>query len=394
MMGCDTTGVEPAFSLVSHNSLAGGGSMTIVNGVVERALYHLGYDDTVVRKINAELADGGSDIRRFIRPEHAPVFQAAVGEDAIDSMGHVKMVAAIQPHLSQAVSKTVNMPSDCTVEDVERVYVEAWRMGLKGISIYRDGSKATQVLRSEPKPDALQIGVIAEMMDTAASAKFPDGWVLEVLPPNQAHESVRLAVERVPQPHRRHMPRERQATVVKFVIDGHKGYLTIGLHEDGTVGEIFLNGIGKDGSTLRGMADAWATDFSIGLQHGVPLETLVRKHAHVRFPPEGATGDPDVPTATSIPDFVVRKIAALYLDADTCEELGVLSAEIKRRMTERLDMQAPGGLKFALESVGEATIAMPVTHDVGASCRQCGGMLQRTGSCWICQTCFASTGCG
>lgn len=208
---------------------------------------------------------------------------------------------------------------------------------------------------------------------------------------------------------RRRMPRERGGLTVKFVIDGQKGYLTTGVYDDGTLGEIFLNGVGKDGSTLRGMMDAWATDFSIGLQHGVPLEVLVRKHAHVSFPPAGPTGDPDVPMATSIVDYVARKLAAIFLSTDSCEELGVLSSGVKQRMIERLDMQEQVHVVevpsiqsmnghvttvVAVEATEASQLRLTVAPDLGTACRECGGMLQRTGTCHTCSQCGYNTGCG
>lgn len=431
MMGCDTTGIEPGFSLVSHKSLAGGGTMVMVNGMVERALYQLGYDDTVVQRINAEIRDGSGNVADFIRPEHRPVFATAVGSNSIDPMGHVKMVAAVQPFLSQGVSKTVNMPEECTPEDIRDVYVASWRMGLKSISIYRDNSKATQVLSTKPKaqPEVLMTDKVKKM------GLDPEKWTLEVLTSQDDQirdEGLRAIAERYIEaqrtelptllaptpPQRRRMPRQRKAEVVKFEIAGHDGYFTVGMYDDGTPGEIFLNGIGKDGSTLRGFADQWATDFSIALQYGTPLETLIRKHAYVKFPPEGPTGDPDVPIATSIPDYIARKLAAMFLDADTCEELGVMTDEVRNRkametmptatasdiVVERSSVTGmiSGMLPFAGDQSPMMAALVSATtgnghHEtsaVGASCDKCGGSMRRTGSCWICETCYASTGCG
>lgn len=427
MLGCDTTGVEPAFSLVTHKSLAGGGTMTMVNGMVARSLFFLGYDDTIVRRINQELQRGAGDVTQFLRPEHQDVFRTAVGDHSIDPMGHVKMVAAVQPFLSQGVSKTVNMPGDCTVEDVEEIYIEAWRMGLKGISIYRDGSKATQVLRSKPKTDWKNGSTIKIISGSVMGSSAPHPPLVHVdeveLMPEDIHIQGQAAdmgigykvpevspeqlkkfglYKEFPVDNRERMPRERNARVVKFSIDGHEGYLTAGTYEDGRLGEIFLNGIGKDGSTLRGILDAFATDFSIGVQYGVPLETLVRKHAHVTFPPSGPTGDPEVPMATSIVDYIARKLAAMFLDIDVCEELGVLTQAVKQRMTDRLNAESDTQSHLQtymssdnriLQSVSSAVLSMN-TRDTGQACRQCGGMMQRTGTCYSCPQCFATTGCG
>jgi len=398
MLGCDTTGIEPAFSLVSYKSLAGGGSMKIVNGVVARALFGLGYDDTLVMNINRHLNDG-RDVCDFVRPEHQRIFQTSVGDNSISPLGHVRMVAAVQPFLSQGISKTVNMPEDSTPDDIKSVYVTAWKLGLKSISVYRDNSKATQVLATKPKVTG-EVKLISEEVE----------------------------IELVQTPQRRRMPRQRDARIIKFSIDGHEGYLHTGMYESGELGEIFLSGIGKDGSTLRGICDAFATDFSIALQYGVPLETLVRKHAHVAFPPSGPTGDPDVPVASSIVDYIARKLAAMFLPPDICEELGVLSPEVKRRMSQALDEQAfaiyvrpdpkPDRIDQGVDLSPMASLVnggLPLagrdpaitaawytgsngnrstTPDIGQACRQCGANMQRTGTCWSCPTCFATTGCG
>lgn len=391
-MGCDTTGVEPAFSLVTYKKLAGGGSMTMVNGSVQKALTRLGYTDTEVGTIMHCVANDGSDLLQLIRPGHHGIFQTAVGENPISPMGHIKMVGAVQPFLSQGVSKTVNLPESATPADIREVYIKAWQLGLKSVALYRDNSKATQVLHTKPKSK------------NGSKIEFISGQV-KTSPPGQSEVNLVMIDEVGPFvsiPERRRMPRQRKAEVVKFEIDGHEGYLTMGMYEDGTLGEIFLNGIGKDGSTLRGMADAFATDFSIALQYGVPLKTLVSKHAHVNFPPSGPTGDPDVPIATSIPDFIARKVAAMFLDADDCEELGVLSSEVKQRMTARLEvdptytalMDIPvqsAAPYMNMNAVGATTTAIP--RDIGPACK-CGGNMQRTGTCWSCPSCGANTGCG
>ena len=225
------------------------------------------------------------------------VFDVAVGERAISAMGHVKMMAAAQPFISGAISKTVNLPESVTVEDVAEVYSEGWKLGLKALAIYRDGSKTAQALRTETKKDA-------------------------------AEEPVQVVDAK---PTRRRMPRERQSLTHKFSIAGHEGYITAGMYEDGSVGEIFLTDIGKEGSTLRGMMNAFATSISIALQYGVPLETLVRKFSYMRFDPEGITGNPEIPFAKSMPDYIMRWLASRFLDADIHEELGILTAEVRAR---------------------------------------------------------------
>jgi ribonucleoside-diphosphate reductase alpha chain len=258
LMDCDTTGVEPDFSLVKFKELVGGGQMTIVNKTVPLALETLGYSREVADQIVAYVHEQGTIVGApGLADEHLPVFDVAVGERAISHMGHIKMMGAVQPFISGAISKTVNMPAETTVEDIADAYVQAWRLGVKALAIYRDGSKTAQALRT----------------DAQDKKDEPAAEVVEVA-----------------RPARRKMPKERESITHKFSIAGHEGYITAGKYEDGTVGEIFLTDIGKEGSTLRGMMNAFATSVSISLQYGVPLETLVRKFSYMRFDPEGATG--------------------------------------------------------------------------------------------------------
>src|ERR671921_2369886 len=265
LMDCDTTGIEPDFSLVKFKELVGGGQMTIVNQTVPLALETLGYSEAEIEEIEAHLAEQATIVGApGLKDEHLSVFDVAVGERAIAAMGHVKMMAAAQPFLSGAISKTVNLPESVTVEDVAEIYSEAWKLGLKALAIYRDGSQTAQALKTD--------GGTKTADEAAAEA----------------------AVEPA-RPVRRRMPSERQSLTHKFSIGGHQGYITAGEYEDGTLGEIFLTDIGKEGSTLRGMMNAFATAISLGLQYGVPLETLVRKFAYVRFEPEGITRNPEIP---------------------------------------------------------------------------------------------------
>ncbi len=245
------------------------------------------------------------------------MFDVAVGERAISHMGHIKMMAAAQPFISGAISKTVNLPAEATVEDVADTYMQGWKLGLKALAIYRDGSKTAQALRTE-----------------AQDAKDDDA---EAAPAAQEQR-----------PLRRRMPRERQSITHKFSIAGHEGYITAGMYEDGSVGEIFLTDIGKEGSTLRGMMNAFATSISIALQYGVPLETLVRKFSYMRFDPEGITTNPEIPFAKSMPDYIMRWLASRFLDVDLQEELGILTPEVRARKSEqealmRGDTAGPAG---------------------------------------------------
>ena len=399
LMDCDTTGIEPDFSLVKFKELVGGGQMTIVNRTVPPALRSLGYTDHEVEQIEAHLAEHGNIIGApGMRDEHLSVFDVAVGERAITAMGHVKMMAAAQPFISGAISKTVNLPESVSVEDVAEVYTEGWKLGLKALAIYRDGSKTAQALRSDKKKE--------EPAEAPVAPQLVDA-----------------------NPTRRRMPRERQSLTHKFSIAGHEGYITAGMYEDGSVGEIFLTDIGKEGSTLRGMMNAFATSISIALQYGVPLETLVRKFSYMRFDPEGITGNPEIPFAKSMPDYIMRWLASRFLDADVHEELGILTPEVRARKASqealmRGDTAGPpaeaegpangvgnghagnGGNGGATVTPSASPAASAFTDeppalpaalqglDLGPACAQCGGMMQRTGSCYTCSSCGNNTGCG
>ena len=407
LMDCDTTGIEPDFSLVKFKELVGGGQMTIVNRTVPLALQTLSYDDEQVEQILAYVNEHGTIVGApDLAEEHLPVFDVAVGERAISHMGHLKMMGAVQPFISGAISKTVNMPETVTVEDIADAYVEAWRLGIKALAIYRDGSKTAQALRTDAQKDA------PAPKDT------------------EIRKAVADALAKAP-PKRKRMPRERQSLTHKFSIGGHEGYITAGMYEDGTVGEIFLTDIGKEGSTLRGMMNSFATAISIALQYGVPLETLVEKFSYMRFEPEGMTSNPEIPFAKSMPDYIMRWLASRFLDADLQEELGILTPAVRARQAAQEaasshlgDVAKPrdaddeqksedsgktngngnGNGAKAASQARPATAALtdepPVIPalrkglDLGPACQQCGGMMQRTGSCYTCSSCGFNTGCG
>jgi ribonucleoside-diphosphate reductase alpha chain len=401
LMDCDTTGVEPDFSLVKFKELVGGGQMTIVNKTVPLALERLGYGESEIDQIGAYIQEHGTIIGApGLKDEHLPVFDVAVGQRAISHMGHIQMMGAVQPFISGAISKTVNMPHEATVEDIADAYIQAWRLGVKALAIYRDGSKTAQALRTDAH----------QGKDEPAAAE-----------PVEA-----------PKPARRRMPKERQSLTHKFSIAGHEGYITAGTYDDGTVGEIFLTDIGKEGSTLRGMMNAFATSVSISLQYGVPLETLVRKFSYMRFDPEGATGNPEIPFAKSMPDYIMRWLASRFLDVDCQEELGIMTPEVRARKAAqealmRGDTAAPvveeptngsgnghtngggngaptakaggngGAAKPAASALTDEPPVIPAKLqglDLGPACGQCGGMMQRTGSCYTCSSCGNNTGCG
>ena len=398
LMDCDTTGVEPDFSLVKFKELVGGGQMTIVNRTVPLALQTLGYGEQEVEQIEAYLAEHGTIIGApALKDEHLAVFDVAVGERAISHMGHLQMMGAVQPFISGAISKTVNLPQDATIEDIADAYIQAWRLGVKALAIYRDGSKTAQALRTEAKDEAPAPSDVDALVDAAVRKALAEAG-----------------------PRRKRMPRERQSITHKFSIAGHEGYITAGMYEDGSVGEIFLTDIGKEGSTLRGMMNSFATAISIALQYGVPLETLVQKFSYMRFEPEGITGNPEIPFAKSMPDYIMRWLASRFLDTDAQEELGILTPAVRARKTAqdtaqaRSDTAGPanGGTTAPVEEAGvdtgmdpapaasALTDSPPVVParlqglDLGPACSQCGGMMQRTGSCYTCSSCGNNTGCG
>jgi ribonucleoside-diphosphate reductase alpha chain len=390
LMDCDTTGIEPDFSLVKFKELVGGGQMTIVNQTVPLALETLGYSGTQIEQIRAHLMERGTIVGApGLKDEHLPVFDVAVGERAISPMGHMKMMAAAQPFISGAISKTVNLPESATVEDIASIYTEGWKLGLKALAIYRDGSKTAQALKT-------------------------DGGT------KTADEAAEAAAVEPARPVRRRMPTERQSLTHKFSIGGHEGYITAGEYDDGSLGEIFLTDIGKEGSTIKGMMNAFATAISLGLQYGVPLETFVRKFAYVRFEPEGITRNPEIPFAKSMPDYIMRWLASRYGDADLHEELGILTQEIRaRKAAEAAAMRgdtagpaetdaaepknggnggsghsAPKPAASALTDEPPSVPAKLQGLELGPACAMCGGMMQRTGSCYTCSSCGNNTGCG
>jgi ribonucleoside-diphosphate reductase alpha chain len=389
LMDCDTTGIEPDFSLVKFKELVGGGQMTIVNRTVPMALETLGYSASEIEQIEAYINDKGTIVGApGLKDEHLPVFDVAVGERAISHMGHIKMMAAAQPFLSGAISKTVNLPQTATIDDIADAYIQGHKHGLKALAIYRDGSKTAQALRTDAQDEA------------------------------EADEPIE------PAPVRRKMPRERESITHKFSIAGHEGYITAGKYEDGSIGEIFLTDIGKEGSTLRGMLNAFATAISIGLQYGVPLETFVKKFSYMRFDPEGITGNPEIPFAKSMPDYIMRWLGSRFIDdLDELEDLGILTPEVRARKEAQLAMftddtagpsnggngngsaepqaetiHQPGKTVAAAEAMTDTPPVVPAKlaagGDLGPACEQCGGMMQRTGSCYTCSSCGNNTGCG
>ena len=351
MMDCDTTGIEPDLALVKHKKLVGGGVIKIVNNTVPQALIRLGYTPAQVEKIVSHIdATGAIEGAADIKPEHLAVFDCsfrpANGTRSIHYMGHVRMMSAVQPFISGAISKTINMPEESTVEDVMSAYIEAWKLGLKAVAIYRDNSKRVQPLSA---------GGRTEKKETAAAA--------------QATERI------VYRPVRRKLPDERRSITHKFSIGGHEGYITVGMYEDGSPGELFIT-MAKEGSTISGLMDAFATAVSFSLQYGVPLKFLVDKFSHVRFEPSGWTGSPQIPYAKSIMDYIFRWLGVKFLGP----EYGVTEAgeTTTLRPTEPDPQQA---LPFDA-----------VTPDAPL-CSECGSIMTRNGSCYKCGNCGGTSGC-
>ena len=359
MMDCDTTGVEPDLAVVKFKKLVGGGVMKIVNQTVPSALSRLGYSTAEVRAIVEYVDERGTiEGAPFLRTEHLPVFDCAVtpsgGTRSIHYMGHVKMMAAVQPFLSGAISKTVNMPQEATVEEISNAYVEAWKLGLKSIAIYRDGSKRTQPL------------------NTMASV------------PTDATEDA------AGRPVQRKLPVERNAITHKFNIAGHEGYITVGMYEDGTPGEIFIN-MSKEGSTVSGLMDAFARAISYALQYGVPLEVLVDKFSHTRFEPSGYTGNRDIPYAKSITDYIFRWLALKFMPLEKRAEAGI----VEREVPAPAPTPPNGPTGNANVTPVAATPRSPESQRMedAPPCSVCGSIMVRNGSCYKCLNCGTTSGC-
>jgi ribonucleoside-diphosphate reductase alpha chain len=403
MMDCDTTGIEPDFSLVKFKKLVGGGSMQIVNQTVPRALKSLGYQDEQVEAIVEYIAEHGHVVNApSLRPEHYEVFDCAMGERAISPMGHVRMMAAVQPFISGAISKTVNMPETATVEDVENIYFQGWKFGLKALAIYRDNCKVGQPLSDgKGKND----GTKAEAKVEAATA-----------PAGLSH------------PVRKRLPKKRTSVTTSFSVAGAEGYMTAGMYDDGSLGEVFLK-LGKQGSTLAGVMDAFSISLSIALQHGVPLETYIQKFTNMRFEPAGMTDDPDIRIAQSVMDYIFRRLALDHLPAETRATLGIFSAEERAAQVagsygtsastagvveedevdlETLRSSAPTeaptkpeapAAKAAGKSVKEAHSSAELLELVTGTatdaplCMTCGTKMRPAGSCYVCEGCGSTSGC-
>jgi ribonucleoside-diphosphate reductase alpha chain len=368
MMDCDTTGIEPDIALVKYKKLVGGGMLKIVNQTVPIALRRIGYPEAQVSEI-LQYIDENDTIEGapHLRPDDLAVFDCAFkpakGSRTIHYMGHVKMMAAAQPFISGAISKTVNMPEQATPEDIMEVYLEGWRMGLKAIAIYRDGSKRSQPLNTalDDKKQARTIAAIA----------------------SEAPREPARAV-------RRKLLDERRAITHKFDIQGHEGYITVGIYEDGTPGEIFLV-MSKEGSTISGLMDAFATSISLALQYGVPLEVLVKKFAHTRFEPSGFTKNPEIPIAKSITDYIFRWLASKFLSGTQQEAIGIVRRE---PIVEIEAPAAPAAAPIKPATVDSSPIKISfVGQEDAPACSDCGSIMIRNGTCYKCLNCGGTSGC-
>ncbi|HSD56050.1 MAG TPA: vitamin B12-dependent ribonucleotide reductase [Candidatus Saccharimonadales bacterium] len=397
MMDCDTTGIEPDFALVKHKNLVGGGSMAIVNQTVPRALKSLGYTQSQSNDIVAYIAEHNTVVDApHLKKEHYDVFACAVGDNAIHYLGHVKMMAAVQPFISGAISKTVNMPESATVEEIEQLHIDAWKMGLKAIAIYRDNCKVAQPLSGKKKEEKKE--------DTPAVATAP------VAPtPVAAVEAVadKIVVKGAV---RRELPRRRTGRTYEFKLADLKGFFTVSEFEDGTLGELFIN-VSKQGSTLSGLMDSFAISVSHGLQYGVPLKSYVRTLMSSSFAPSGITDDPDIRTASSITDYIFRRLALDYLSFDDRLELGLASFDdmpTEEQTVLLTDDQTTDGklvevektetLKVVQEKAAPAPaltaeVKKPSADSSAPLCYNCGNQTQRAGSCYVCSSCGSTTGC-
>jgi ribonucleoside-diphosphate reductase alpha chain len=385
MMDCDTTGIEPDFSLVKFKKLVGGGSMQIVNQTVPAALRKLGYAEETIEAIVEFIATNGHVIDApGLKLEHYEVFDCALGARSIAPMGHVRMMAACQPFLSGAISKTVNLPEDATVEEVEEVYFEAWKMGVKALAVYRDNCKVGQPL-SDGK---------AKKKDAPVDAQV------------------------IASPVRKRLPKSRPATTTSFAVGGAEGYMTAGAYADGALGEVFLK-LGKQGSTLAGVMDAFSIAVSIGLQYGVPLETFVEKFTNLRFEPAGMTDDADIRMAQSMMDYIFRRLALDYMPFEQRSAMGLYTSAERQAALDNGGEYAPiagsdtpkAVAPVAAPAVVKADVkieAAPVAQTIGSSsdllesmgiksdaplCMTCGVKMRMSGACFVCEGCGNTSGC-
>ena len=386
LMDCDTTGIEPDLGLVKTKKLVGGGTMSIVNQTIPRALAKLGYSQEAIDSIIAYI-----DLNKTIvgapglAAEHLPVFACSMGDNTIHYSGHVRMMGAAQPFLSGAISKTVNMPEDATVEEVEQLHIDAWRLGVKAVAIYRDNCKVGQPLSTTKKDSELEDESVPAHHAHELDAKIAE---LESALANERVRANTVVVGAV----RERLPRRRHSSTFAFRVADCEGYVTVGEYDDGRPGEVFIK-VSKQGSTLAGIMDAFSISLSLGLQHGVPLMTYVRKYVSMKFEPAGITDDAELRIATSLVDYIFRRLALDYLNPAEREELGVQSTE------ERMQPTLPGVEEVATPStsitgltIAPTTLARAEQRDA-PYCYSCGNSMQRAGSCYVCSSCGTTSGC-
>jgi ribonucleoside-diphosphate reductase alpha chain len=407
LMDCDTTGIEPDLGLVKTKKLVGGGTMSIVNQTVPRALRRLGYADDQVSDIVAYIDQHKSIVGApHLHPEHLAVFACSMGDNSIHYRGHVRMMAAAQPFISGGISKTVNMPEDVTVEDVEQLHIEAWQLGIKAVAVYRDNCKVAQPLATTKKSEPAALD--PEAHDAELAEKVAE-----------LEKALQLQTVVVKRPVREHMPKKRKSQTFSFRVADCEGYVTVGEFADGRPGEVFIS-VSKQGSTLAGIMDAFAISVSMGLQHGVPLATFVKHFTNMRFEPAGLTDDPELRFASSLVDYIFRRLAVEYMSPSERMELGVLTVSERLQPTlpgveEAVTVDEPlpadpsevelrdglaGGPGAGRGAPGNGVLtgsskpaaSRPVSSDA-PYCYQCGVQMQRAGSCFACPSCGTTSGC-
>jgi ribonucleoside-diphosphate reductase alpha chain len=388
MMDCDTTGVEPDLALVKRRRLVGGGELTLVNGAVPAALDRLGYDKGARERLLAWLSEEGTlEGAPDLAPQHLAVFDCALpvapGGRSIAPMGHLRMLAALQPFVSGGISKTVNVPAETSPAAIAELYLEGWRLGLKALAIYRDGCKSGQPLAAgngHQEGKAKANGSVGAGLVSARVGELepPPPAAARRAPPQEATPVEATAAQA---PRRRRLPDERPAVTHKFSVGHHEGYLTVGLYDDGSPGEIFLV-MAKEGSTIAGLMDTLATTISLALQHGVPLRVLVEKLIHTRFEPSGITGNRAIPFARSVTDYIFRWLGQRFLEPEAVHELGIAPP------------RAPGGEDTSSQGERKAMAADPLGSLEAPLCHVCGALMVPSGSCHRCLECGTSSGCG
>ena len=406
LMDCDTTGIEPDLGLVKFKKLVGGGNMAIVNQTVPRALEKLGYGpdeiDVIIAYIDEHKTIVGAP---KLRAEHLPVFACSMGDNTIHYMGHLRMMGAVQPFISGAISKTVNMPEDATIEEVEQLHLEAWKLGVKAVAIYRDNCKLGQPLSTMKKDGEKQEKDAPVAITDDANLLLEIAQLKKELATARSNEGQSVLVGAV----RERLPRRRVSTTFSFRVADCEGYVTVGEYEDGRPGEVFIK-VSKQGSTLAGVMDAFSIAVSLGLQHGVPLSTYVRKYANLKFEPSGMTDDLELRIATSLVDYIFRRLALDYMSLTEREEVGVLSTAertqptlpgVVEQSTPTVGIESSGTLFEAkpvevtpkpMASTESSTLARAPQQDA-PMCYSCGDSMQRAGSCYVCSSCGATSGC-